>query len=340
MLRFCCAFLFAGLFACGFAGADAAPMRPASAAPTGPSTIDPDAVPTEAEFLDGLLGPIGIIGGIVTPTPGTEIATGTLVWGGLQRSYLVIRPIGAPAGAPVLMLLHPRAQSPARTANLTRAGRLAADYGAWVYLPAAVAAIWADNPTTGLVDDVGFLEALVAREVASHGLDDRRVYAAGYSNGGFMVQRLACERPSLLAGIAIVAATLRDGVAGRCAGRGRMPAVMFNGSLDLLTPYNGSPGQRSAPETAAFWAARNQCAPGDVAATSLPDRDTRDGTTASVSRYKRCVDSTVALYTINNGGHTWPGTEQAAYTLGLGATSGDVDATLELWRQLLPYRRR
>lgn len=292
------------------------------------------------EFPGELLGPVGPLGGVITPTPGTEIFTGTIVSGGITRSYAGIRPIGAPAGAPVLVLLHPRAQSPARTANLTRIGRLAADYGAWIYLPAAVAALWSDHPLTGLVDDVGFLDALITREVAANGLDDRRVYAAGYSNGGFMVQRLACERPSLLAGIAIVAATIRDGVANRCGGPRRLPVVMFNGTLDLLTLYGGSLGQKSAPATAAFWAERNQCAPGSYTVMAIPDRDLRDGTTANVGRYGRCADSMVALYTINNGGHTWPGTELAAYTLGLGATSGDVDATLELWRQLIPYARR
>lgn len=305
-----------------------------------PLLFDPASLLGELDPLGGLLGPTGIIGGVITPTPGTEVFTGTMAWGGITRSYAGIRPIGAPAGAPVLMLLHPRAQSPARTANLTRAGRLAADYGAWVYLPAAVAAIWADHPTTTLVDDVGFLNALVAREVAANGLDGRRVYAAGYSNGGFMVQRLACERPELLAGIAIVAATIRDAVASRCTGPRRIPVVMFNGTLDLLTPYDGSLGQTGAPATAAFWAERNQCVPGDIGVTRLPDRDTRDGTTVTVSRYSRCVDSTVALYTINNGGHTWPGTELTGYTLGLGPTSGDVDATIELWRQLTPYARR
>lgn len=318
----------------------ASPAPAAAATAEAVTATDPEALPEVPGPAGDLLGPVGIIGGVVTPTPGTEIFTGTMVWGGLPRSYIGIRPIGAPAGAPVLMLLHPRAQSPARTANLTRAGRLAADYGAWVYLPAAVAAIWSDHPTLGLIDDVGFLEALVAREVAAHALDGRRVYAAGYSNGGFMVQRLACERPSLLAGIAIVAATLRDAVASRCSGPRRIPVVMFNGTFDLLTPYDGSLGQKSAPATAAFWAERNQCAPGDIGVTRLPDRDTRDGTTVTVSRYSRCVDSSVALYTINNGGHTWPGTELAGYTLGLGPTSGDVDATIELWRQLTPYPRR
>ena len=32
-----------------------------------------------------------------------------------------------------------------------------------------------------------------------------RVYAAGYSNGGFMAERVACERPTLFAGLAMVA---------------------------------------------------------------------------------------------------------------------------------------
>lgn len=290
-------------------------------------------------FPGDALGPVGITGGVLMPTPGTETFSGTVVWDGITRSYAGIRPIGAPAGAPVLLLLHPRMQSPARTANLTRIGRLAAEYGVWIYLPAAVAAVWADSPITGLVDDVGFLNALLTREAAAHALDASRIYAAGYSNGGFMAERLACERPERLAGIAIAAANLRESLASRCTGPRRIPVLMFNGTLDPLTPYAGAPGMRSAPATAAFWAERNQCAAGEISRTTLPDRDTRDNTTVTVTRYNRCVDSTVALYTVNNGGHTWPGTPYAGYTLALGETSGDVDATLELWQQLLPYSK-
>lgn len=294
---------------------------------------------TLGQFFDNFTGVLLQAGGAITPTPGAETFEGTLSWDGETRRYVGIRPVGAPAGAPVLVLLHPRGLEPGRMANLTLAGRLAADYGAWVYLPEAARNSWADDPATGGADDVGFLAALVARELSAHALDASRVYAAGYSNGGFMAERLACERPELLAGIALVAATLRESLARRCEGPQRLPVLMFNGTSDLITSYTGLPTLNGAVGTAAFWAAKNQCAENDIEVTALPDPVTSDRANVTLTRYRRCVDSTVALYTINNGGHTWPGTQYASYTLALGRTTLDLDATIELWQRLLPFSR-
>ncbi|WP_293374561.1 PHB depolymerase family esterase [Nevskia sp.] len=294
---------------------------------------------TLGEFTGNLTGLLLQVSGEITPTPGTETFSGTLAWDADTRRYVGVRPIGAPAGAPVLLLLHPRGLAPGRMVNLTLAGRLAADYGVWVYVPEANGNSWADDPLAGGDDDVGFLNALMARELSANALDAARVYVAGYSNGGFMAERLACERPALLAGIALVATTLRDTLASRCGGPQRLPVLMFNGTSDLVTFYAGFPTLRGAVATAAFWAEKNQCAENDISTVALPDLVRNDNATVTVTRYNRCVDSTVALYTVNNGGHTWPGTQYASYTLALGETTLDIDATLELWRQLSAYSR-
>jgi polyhydroxybutyrate depolymerase len=290
-------------------------------------------------LADGLRGGLLQASGGITPTPGTETFSGAMVWAGTTRTYVGIRPTGAPAGAPVLLLLHPLNLAPGRMANLTAAGRLAAQYGVWVYLPAAVNGSWSDNPMFPGTDDVGFLDALLAREVAAHALDAARVYAAGYSKGGYMAERLACERPNRLAGMALVAATLRDSTADVCAGPQRLPVLMFNGTADPITAYEDTLGVRGAVATAAFWADKNRCVADAKTVTAVPDLQPLDGATVTVTRFDRCDASTVALYTVNNGGHTWPGTESSEYTIALGATTLDIDATLELWQRLAPYAR-
>lgn len=274
----------------------------------------------------------------IEPIDGTETFEGTYVHDGLTRRYVGVRPTGAPAGAPVLLLLHPLALQPARMANLTRAGRLAAQYGAWVYLPEAFGANWSDDPSRFGADDVGFLGGLISREQAANGLDARRIYVAGYSNGGFMAERLACERPQQFAGLAMVAATLRNSLATRCMGGQRMPTVMFSGTSDLVVPYTGLPLQNSVPDAAAFWSVKNGCSAG-FTDTRLPNTVLTDGTTVTLRRYRNCPDSDVRLYTVNGGGHTWPGTNYAGYTIALGATTFDIDATLLLWQVLLPFMR-
>ena len=44
-------------------------------------------------------------------------------------------------------------------------------------------------------DDTAFLVALIDHIGADHPVDKARVYLAGFSNGGFMAERVACENP-------------------------------------------------------------------------------------------------------------------------------------------------
>jgi polyhydroxybutyrate depolymerase len=79
----------------------------------------------------------------------------------------------------------------------------------------------------------------------------------------------------------------------------------------------------SIPKWAANWARRNRCAPNAV-----------ESATGSISRleYTGCADdASVVLYTIANGGHTWPGGLQLPDWI-LGATSHDIDATQVMWK--------
>ena len=105
--------------------------------------------------------------------------------------------------------------------------------------------------------------------------------------------------------------------------------LMFNGTNDPVVNYNGVPTLSSARATAEFWSIRNGCSAG-YEDSNLPNIAPNDGTTVSLRRYRSCVDSEVRLYTINGGGHTWPGTTYAGYTIALGSTTFDIDATLAL----------
>ncbi|MEO1696321.1 MAG: prolyl oligopeptidase family serine peptidase [Planctomycetota bacterium] len=58
------------------------------------------------------------------------------------------------------------------------------------------------------VDDVTYLTDLVDTLVAGGNVDPRRVYAVGFSNGGFMTYRLLREHPERFAGVATVAGSI------------------------------------------------------------------------------------------------------------------------------------
>ena len=78
-------------------------------------------------------------------------------------------------------------------------------------------------------DDVAYLSALVEEAKAFTAID--RTYSMGYSNGGFMSYRLACESLPGLAGIASVAGSSFDDSA-RCDGATPVSVLQVHGDED------------------------------------------------------------------------------------------------------------
>jgi polyhydroxybutyrate depolymerase len=116
--------------------------------------------------------------------------------------------------------------------------------------------------------------------------------------------------------------------------------LVIAGTHDPLVPYQGGEigferGRKvgrviSAAETIRSWAAFNQC-PAGVTVTE-PDTDPHDGTRVRRETRGPCQDgSEVILYTVEGGGHTWPGGQQYLPERFVGRTSKDIDASDVIW---------
>ena len=274
------------------------------------------------------------------PTPGTASFSETISYQGLARSYIVVRPDPVITDAPALILMHAHGITPQTMANLARAGRLAHDYGVWVYLPQGENGKWNEDPSSSsTIDDVGFISKMLDDAISRDKIDSKRVYAAGYSAGGFMAERLACQLSNRIVGFVAVAATLRNSMAtaAQCAPTHAMPVAFMDGTSDLVVPYKGEPSVQSAAAATAFWAVKNSCAATQTSTVTLPQQ-AKDGTTVALTRFTQCpAAAATALYTINGGGHTWPDSPYSVYTAYLGKTTQNLDATVELWKFLMPY---
>jgi polyhydroxybutyrate depolymerase len=148
-----------------------------------------------------------------------------------------------------------------------------------------------------------------------------------------MTATLACARPELLAGIAIITASIPELLLPDCAAV-PLPAMIMNGTDDPLVPYDGGNviagdvvrGVASATEeTAAFWREANACdAEPDV--TETHDARPFDGTSVDVLRYESCkTGAPLALVRVNGGGHTLPGAAQYLPRAIIGVVSREVD---------------
>ncbi len=182
---------------------------------------------------------------------------------------------------------------------------------------------------TNSVDDIAFIRKLVERLENDYCIDPRRIYATGFSNGGFLSHRIACDLSDLFAAVAPVSGVLGIDPA-QCSPKRPVPIMHFHGTLDPLEPYQGgapfSPGLpgplkfRSVAATLAVWRQRNGCS--DQSTPFYQQGDT------TCLRWAACTPGgVVQLCTIDGGGHTWPG---GIPLPGLGKTSTDIDATSQM----------
>jgi polyhydroxybutyrate depolymerase len=277
-------------------------------------------------------------GTVIPVVTGNTVYKASLTVGGVARDYLVMRPSAVTSGAPLLILLHPRYTSPAQMANLTKVANFQGTLGFWVALPYSTAAEntqWHSDPRTDPADDVQFVSALIDALVAQ-GVDAGRVYAAGYSEGGMMSERLACELPAKIAAFGLDAATLLTDATTYCHPSIQRPKLYILGTADTIVPYDGGRvGLMSAAQTLGFWSGSAQQGCAGTTASMLPTV-VNDGTTVQLTDYSGCAaGGDLRLYTVYNGGHAWPnGLTQSA-----GKTTQNLDATGIIWSFASAYRR-
>ncbi|MAA79000.1 MAG: hypothetical protein CL916_07040 [Deltaproteobacteria bacterium] len=110
------------------------------------------------------------------------------------------------------------------------------------------------NKTTA--DDLGFFESLITDMTASYAIDSERIYATGFSNGGFMTYALACYQSNTFAAVAPVAGmmtpeALDSNSPNPCVTERPMPIIHFHGSSDSAV------AAELGDEAVDFWVARN-----------------------------------------------------------------------------------
>lgn len=190
---------------------------------------------------------------------------------------------------------------------------------------------------TETVDDVGFISALIDSISDEYNIDANRVYSTGMSNGGFMSYKLACELSSRIAAVASVTGSMATTLTGSCNAGRPVPVMQIHGTADPTVPYLGNPAifMEAIEDVVDYWVTNNNCNPVPVE-TAVPDVDMTDGCTADRFFYSGGdAGSTVELYRVNGGAHTWPGVNPF---LAFDVTNQDFSASVEIWRFFNQYR--
>ena len=138
--------------------------------------------------------------------------TKSLQFGGMLRTCYVHLPPGCDGRRAVLLVLalHGMGGQGVGMARLTHFNAVADQNGFIVAYPDGLRRRWSLGPLPmpGGIDDVGFIAALIAALSSDLAIDQTRIYALGMSNGGGLIDLLACRRADLFAALVVVSATI------------------------------------------------------------------------------------------------------------------------------------
>jgi polyhydroxybutyrate depolymerase len=265
-------------------------------------------------------------------TPSGSIESVRLEAAGFERIYRLYVPPQHDAAEPAALVvdLHGFGSNPEDQDRSSEMRRLADVAGFVVAQPAARGAIPTWNPQPGedgAAADVRFIRALVADVGERVAIDAGKVFAAGFSNGGGMVHRLACDAADVFAAVGTVAGQYP--LVEECDPVQPIALMSFHGTNDLVVPIAGV--SRVFPDVNAWvdrWARRNGCAP-------VPARRSI-GDDVLVDTWAACdAGVEVVFHTIEDGGHAWPGTSGGSFF----ATTSEVSASQEMWAFFMKHAR-
>ena len=160
-------------------------------------------------------------------------------------------------------------------------------------------------------DHVGYLLALVDSIKANYNIDGQSIHVVGYSNGGFMAHRLACDAPNVFASfISIAGAMWQD--ESNCQPSEQAHVLEIHGNWDAVIFWLGGylgldlVEYPSSVTTMEFWAQHNGCStnPSDAGSFDFDWWIWFDETTRWV--YENCEDPSAGsaeLWEINTGSH-------------------------------------
>jgi len=159
------------------------------------------------------------------------------------------------------------------------------------------------------IDDVKRLRELLEANLSNASVDPKRVFVIGYSNGGFMAQRLACDVGDRIAGLVSVAGAAPSAEV-PCTQHTSLAVLDIHGDADPIVHYAGGTvfdrtdveAHASALDTTKYWAQRLSCSSTLRTLSSIdlepyvPERET------TVQGYDDCRGA-VELWTVRGGGH-------------------------------------
>ena len=260
---------------------------------------------------------------------------GTIIDGGIERDYIYYHPSNAPESCPLVFVCHGYTGTAQGIMNYSGFNQLADEFGFAVCYPQGtqdgggntffnVGYEFQNNET---VDDVAFLQNLNNYLQNTYSLAADKVFCTGMSNGGDLCYMLACQASETFRAVAPVAGMIMQNIMDDCTPSTEVSIFEIHGTNDNVTYFGGDPTNQdgwgaypSIPATMNFF--NNMFSLTLQSSENLPNTNPNDGSIVLSEKYgaeNSCTE--VWLYTVQGGGHDWPG----AYG------NMDIEASREAW---------
>ncbi len=279
------------------------------------------------------------------PLPHTTLKP--LTSSALQREYLLHVPPQLPRDQPVPLVfaLHGGNSNAAQTEILTGFSLLADVKKFLVVYPEGIEKNWNDGrkqqhiPAQRLnINDVQFVDDILTAVSKEHPVDASRIYVTGISNGAMMTHLVAMKLSDKIAAGASVAGTLAEPLLDQFLPTQPVSMFLIQGTADPQVPYRGGgvdEGRRGriigVDRLVKMWVDYDGCqSPPETG--ELPDLAPFDQCHVRWQNWRGGRNGTdVTLYTIEGGGHTWPGSLQFLPKFIIGPVCRDFHATAVIW---------
>lgn len=228
---------------------------------------------------------------------------GTLVSDELEREFLIHVPddYDPETAVPLVITFHGFNEGAERHAASSEFIGLSDDEGFVVVIPQGRGS----NPSWRVSaaanrrsrSDTQFARDLIQFMQAHLNIDSDRIYITGFSMGGGLANRIACDLSEVVAAVAPVAGAYQPD--DECEPQQSVPMITLHGLVDNTTPFNGGDNRPHVGDLYEVWAGWNECTAEPV------DAALDDGVNAQT--WMECRNNaTVTVITYDDLGHFFP----------------------------------
>ena len=236
---------------------------------------------------------------------------------GIERHYNVYLPKGwkKRKKMPLIVAFHPFKNPLSTYMKVSNLKPHADANGYIIAYPAAATGIWKNGHLSEKkpYSDVALVLKMLSEMKILYNYDEDRVYATGYSSGGFMAYRMVTEFQDIFAAAAVIGASMAVPITEETLPK---PIIHFHGEDDFFVSLDGDKsliGSRNAVDAINDWIEVNQVNPtpyrtaGKFKALKLePLKYIRH----SYKQYDPRVGAPVEFYILKDTGHNFPLTLQ------------------------------